>query len=119
MAGHPRRTECKFYSDIRQRLTHPFSFSSVFAQDHIKALGEANTRSTPTLSDLSKVALETVTMFCLVDLRSFPARENGMSATCILHSSFLEATNAMMFYNGDNEHALSCTGGGKMKGQVN
>ena len=69
---------------------------SVLAQDGIVALGKAHTRSAPSLSSLLKVALETVPIF--VEHRSFLTLEGGMSAASFLHSSFLQAINAVMLW---------------------
>ena len=49
-------------------------------KDGITALGKAHTRSAPSPSSLPKAALETVPMFCLVEHRSFPTLEGGLSA---------------------------------------
>ena len=69
---------------------------SVSAQDGIIALGKAHTCSTPPQSSFPKVALGPVPVF--VWLRSFPTSEGGMSATSILHSSFLQAMSAVMLW---------------------
>ena len=71
---------------------------SVSAQDGIVALGKAHTRSAPSLSSLPKVALETVPVFARVEHRPFSILEGGMSAVSFLHSSFLQAINAVMLW---------------------
>ena len=47
---------------------------------------------------LPKVALETVLIFCPVEHRLFPTSESGMSIASFLHSSFLQAINAVMLW---------------------
>ena len=71
---------------------------SVSAQDGIVALGKAHTRSAPSLSSLPKVALETVPIFVWLNTyRSRPWRVECRAAS-FLHSSFLQAVNAVMLW---------------------
>ena len=69
---------------------------SVSAQDGIVALGKVHTRSTPPLGSPPKVALETVPIILFA--RSLSTLEGGMSAASFLHSSFLQAINAVMLW---------------------
>ena len=82
----------------RSPQTYMACVVSVSAQHGIVALGKAHTRSTPSFSSLPKAALETVPIFCLVEHRSLSTLEGGMSAASFLHSSFLQAVNAVMLW---------------------
>ena len=59
------------------------------------ALGKAHTRSSPNLSSLHGCPRNSANV-CLVEHRSFPTSEGGMSAASFLHSSFFQAVNAVM-----------------------
>ena len=71
---------------------------SVSDQDGIVALGKAHTRSAPSLSSLPKFCPRNSAYVCLVEHRSFPTLEGGMSTASFLHSSFLQAINAVMLW---------------------
>ena len=67
---------------------------SVSAQDSIVALGKVYTLSAPSPQGCPRNSASV----CLVEHRSFPILEGGMSATYFLHSSFLQAINAVMLW---------------------
>ena len=69
---------------------------SASAQDGIVALGKVHTRSVPSLSSLPKVALKTVPIFAWLNTDRSRPWMGGMSAASFLHSSFLQAINAVM-----------------------
>ena len=74
-----------------------FDSVSVSAQNGNIALGKAHTRSAQSLSSLPEVPFETVPIY-LVEHRSSSTLEGGMSAASFLHSSFLQAINAVMLW---------------------
>ena len=70
---------------------------SVSAQDGIVALGKAHTRSALSLSSLQGCPRNSANV-CLVEHRLFSALEGGMSTASFLHSSFLQAINAVILW---------------------
>ena len=92
------RTPHLYPTEAGFQLPSPFQVSvSVSAQDSIVTLGKAHTRSAPSLSSLPKVALETLPIFAWLNTY-FSTLEGRMSATSFLHSSFLQAVNAVMLW---------------------
>ena len=73
-----------------------FSLNSVSAQDAIIALGKAHTRSCLVPQQPPKGCPRNSANICLVEHRSLPTLEGRMSAASFLHSSFLQAINAVM-----------------------
>ena len=69
---------------------------SVSAQDGNVALGKAHTRSASQHSP--QCCPRNSANVCLVEHRSFPTSDGGMSAASFLHSSFLQAVKAVMLW---------------------
>ena len=75
---------------------------SVSAQDGIVALGKAHTRTVPSFSSLSKVALETVPVFSAGIYWLNTDRSRPWRVECrpllFFHSCFLQTINAVMLW---------------------
>ena len=96
-----RREEMGRHRYFLQRSTCGVGFSlssvSVSAQDGIVVLGKAHTHSAPSQQSPQSCPRNS-TNICLVEHKSFPIPEGGMSAASLLHSSFLQAISAVMLW---------------------
>ena len=85
-------------ADIGSIPAFPLVSVSVSAQGGIVALGRAHTRSFPSLSSLLQGWPRNSANICLVEHRSFSTLDSGVSVASFLHSSFLQAINAVMLW---------------------